>query len=193
MGKGMSDCVQPAIFLDRDGTMIEDVGFIDDPAKIELYPWTVNALRALQERFGLFVVTNQSAVASGGLTKRQVDQVNHGLDSVLADAGIRIRQWCVCPHAKGAGCGCHKPENGLLLQASENWDIDFQRSFIIGDHPHDALTGKDLGVTGLYLLSGHGEKHRRELPPGVPVFEHLGEATEWILKSCIPSLFKIRY
>jgi D-glycero-D-manno-heptose 1,7-bisphosphate phosphatase len=193
MGKGMSDCVQPAIFLDRDGTMIEDVGFIDDPADVDIYPWTLEALRRLQERYQLFVVTNQSAVATGELAMKDVEAVNSVLDTSLREAGIRIRQWCVCPHAKGSGCGCHKPEKGLLLQASENWNIDFRRSFIIGDHPHDALTGNDLGVTGLYLLSGHGRKHRRELPPDIPVFEHLGEAAEWILKSCIPSLFKIRY
>ena len=172
-----------AVFLDRDGTMIEDVGFLADPAGIMLYPDTMTALRRLQQTHVLFVITNQSGVGDGMLQMDQVDNVNSELARLLAEEGITIREWYVCPHSKADNCNCRKPNTEFLERAVQEHGIELRKSFAIGDHPHDATLGESLGVRGVYLLTGHGRKHQDELPTGKPVFEAIGQAAEWIEKS----------
>ena len=170
-----------AIFLDRDGTLIEDVGNLDDPRAIRLFPDTAEALRKLQKNYLLFVVTNQSGVSQGDLSMDQVDAVNNRLDEILSQEGVTIRKWYVCPHSREDNCACIKPKPGFLLEAANDYGLDLKKSFVIGDHPHDALTGNELGVYGLLLLTGHGGRHLSDLPADKLVFHRLGEATEWIL------------
>jgi len=169
-----------AVFLDRDGTLIEDVGVLRVPRDIHLFPDTIDSLLRLQQNYRLFVVTNQSGISSGALTIEEVDAVHKKLDSVLSDSGITIEHWYVCPHGREDNCSCMKPKHGFLLQAAEKYRIDLNKSFIIGDHPHDVLTGKALGVFGLYVLTGHGRKHLNELHTDNLIFHKLGEAASWI-------------
>ncbi|MFH1966116.1 MAG: HAD-IIIA family hydrolase [Acidobacteriota bacterium] len=175
-----------AVFLDRDGTLIEDVGFLSTPDGICLYSDTIDALRRLQKEYLLFVVTNQSGIARGQLSIAQVDAINRKLDGNLSEQGIQIQEWYVCPHEKKDFCQCMKPYPSFLLKAAEEYRLDLRESFIIGDHPHDALTGRDLGVFGLFLLTGHGGKHLAELPPGIPVFHRLTDAVDWIIRNPVP-------
>ena len=91
---------RPAVFLDRDGTLIEDVGILSDPARIRLFSDTLLALAALQRHYLLFVVTNQNGIAKGLITQRQVEVVNGALDALLRQGGITIQQWYVCPHQR---------------------------------------------------------------------------------------------
>jgi len=170
------------VFLDRDGTLIEDVGVLDTPDRIQLFPDTITALRDLQERYLLFVVTNQPGISAGHVTAGQVTAVNNSLHEMLARHGIRIQEWYVCPHARVEGCQCIKPRPTFLLQAARDYGLDLQRSFVIGDHPHDVFTGREVGVFGLYLLTGHGTRHLDELPPGELVFHTLGDAAAWIVR-----------
>ena len=170
-----------AIFLDRDGTLIEEVGILNDPCAIRLFPDTVEALRTLQKNYLLFVVTNQSAVSQGKLSLDQVDAVNNRLDEMLSREGVTIQEWYVCPHSREDNCTCIKPKSGYILKAAIDYRLDLKKSFVIGDHPHDALTGNELGVYGLYLLTGHGGRHLSDLPADKLVFHRLRDATEWIL------------
>lgn len=175
-----------AIFLDRDGTLIEDIGILGRPDQIQLFPDTISSLLKLQKHYQLFVITNQSAVAKGELTLNQVKEVNKTLDNMLSKAGITIKEWYVCPHNRKDDCSCIKPKPEFLLKAQKKYDLNLSRSFIIGDHPHDVYTANDLGVFGLYLLTGHGGKHLPELAQDKLVFHRISNATDWILENPEP-------
>ncbi|MFO7850071.1 MAG: L-threonylcarbamoyladenylate synthase [Spirochaetia bacterium] len=171
-----------ALFLDRDGTIIEDEGALGDPKDIEFIPDVIPALQELQKHYLLFVVTNQVWISQGVLSSGQVDRVNGALDSLLRDRGIEVQEWFVCPHQKSDKCGCRKPSPHFLLHAAEKYTIDLNRSFMIGDHPSDPQTGEAAGAFGLYVLTGHGMKHLQTLSDYYPVFHNLAEAGAWILQ-----------
>src|SRR5215831_17148723 len=95
---------RPAVFLDRDGTLLEDLGYLGDPAKAVLFPETIPALRRLADRFLLFIVTNQSGVAKGLLKEEQVRRVNDRIRDLLAEGGIAIQETYSCPHERSDGC-----------------------------------------------------------------------------------------
>ncbi len=173
--------LRPAVFLDRDGTLIEDVGALGDPEKIRIYPETVSALRLLAKRYVFFVVTNQSCVAKGEITREEVDGVNKRLGSMLTARGIHITRWYVCPHSREAKCACAKPSPFFLKQAARQYGIDLKKSFILGDHPSDVYTGDAVGTYGLYVMTGHGPRHIHELEPGRIVFHTLHDAARWIM------------
>ncbi len=170
-----------AVFLDRDGTIMEDRGFVDDPGEVRLLPGAVEALKALQGRYVLFVVTNQSGIARGAITREGADRVNRFLDGELQRRGVDIREWYVCPHGPGDGCRCRKPSSFFLEEAAREFGVDLSRSFVVGDHPHDPETADGTGAFGLYVLTGHGQRHLEELPEGQLVFHALPGAAEWIL------------
>ncbi len=172
---------RPAVFLDRDGTLIEDVGILDSIEQIKLYSDTVRALRKLQEKYLLFVITNQSGVSNGLLTMEEVDKVNNKLNEILREEGVHIQHWYVCPHCREDNCSCIKPKPEFVLQAQQNYNLDLSHSFVIGDHPHDVMTGNSEGVFGLYLMTGHGNRHLSDLPKSKLVFHRISDAVEWIL------------
>ncbi len=174
---------RPAIFLDRDGTLIVDRGDLGDPADVELIPGVVELLRELQTRFALFIVTNQSAVAAGRLTLEQVERVNAAVVERLRTAGVAVERVFVCPHARAEGCDCIKPKPYFLRLAEREHGIDLVRSFTVGDHPHDAEFARSVGATGVYVLTGHGQKHRGELGSGFVVLASLAEARAVFLRS----------
>ncbi len=180
-----ADGHSPGVFLDRDGTIIEDRGHIRDTSDVVLYKGAVQALGKLQEHFRLFIVTNQTGVAKGEITIEDVDRINSYLTSLLAESGIAIVQTYVCPHARGDGCKCIKPKPWFLNKAAKDHGIDLKRSFAIGDHPHDVELAANAGAKGIYLLCGHGRKHRRELDMKVPIVPGIQQAAELILESGI--------
>ena len=172
-----------AVFLDRDGTLIEDRGFIGDLGEVFFLPGVFEALRRLQERFLLFIVTNQNPV----LTERQISDVNDCVWRRLAEEGIGIERVYVCRHLKTEGCRCRKPSPYFLEQASVDYRIDLRRSFVIGDHPSDMQLAENAGAYGLYVLTGHGQKHMDELPERTEIVSGLAEAAERILSQWNPS------
>lgn len=172
---------RPAVFLDRDGTLIDDVGILDSARNIRLFSDTVLALLRLQKHYALFVITNQSGISQGVLTAKQAERVNEHLDELLRRAGVVIQEWYVCPHRREDDCSCIKPKPEFVLKAQRDYGLDLSRSFVIGDHPHDAYTAKDQGVFGIYLLTGHGGKHLSELGMDRLVFHRISDAAEWIL------------
>lgn len=173
---------QSALFLDRDGTLIEDVGHLSDIHKVRFIPGVFAALHALQKHYALFVVSNQSGIAQGLLRPEQVDAVNRHIDAALKAEGITIVKWYMCPHRREDNCACMKPAPGFLHQAAEEFQLDLGSSFVIGDHPHDPATADAVGAFGLYVLTGHGMRHLAELPYERLVFHNLPAAGEWILE-----------
>lgn len=172
---------KPAVFLDRDGTIIEDVGFVADPARAVLFPETIPALRRLGEHFLLFIVTNQSGVAKGAIRQDEARIVNESIVRVLAEAGITIKDVYCCPHQRSDACVCIKPKPHFGLRAEREHGVDLAWSFVVGDHPADVEFAANLGARGIYVLSGHGGKHHSELSTPCEVVPGIAQATERIL------------
>lgn len=171
---------RPAVFLDRDGTIIEDRGHLSRPSQVKFFAGTVSALRRLNEHFELFIVTNQSGVAKGFLTLQDVWCVNRYVVSYLSGHGIRITDTYVCPHDSLDGCECIKPKPYFLRKAEIEHGIDLSLSFAVGDHPHDVAFAENAGAKGVYVLSGHGIKHRQELREDALIAAGIEEAADII-------------
>jgi len=172
----------PAVFLDRDGTIIEDRGYLSNSSQVVFFKNTVSSLRCLSAHFALFIVTNQSGVAKGTISLQDVDHVNSYVVTYLAQHGIPLLATYVCPHERVSACHCIKPNPYFLKKAERDFGIDLRRSFVIGDHPHDVELAKNAGAHAIYLLSGHGMKHKDEIPEGTKVASGIHEATEIILE-----------
>jgi len=148
-----------AVFLDRDGTINEDAGYICSADKLIFIPLAIRALRILQERFQLFIITNQSGIGKNIFSEEDFIQFNSYFNSILKNNGINIKHIYYCPHTKEDNCICHKPSTYYLKRAKDEHNIDLLNSYIVGDHPHDIEMAKKVGAKSVYLLTGHGEKH----------------------------------
>lgn len=173
---------QPAIFLDRDGTLIEDRGHLSSPAEVVFFPATGAALRRLQAHFRLFIVTNQPGVSLGKVTAADVRRVNDHVVTCLREAGIEIAAVYYCPHQRSEDCACIKPKPFFMEQAAREHSVDLNRSFTAGDHPHDIHFAHNAGATGVFVLTGHGSKHCDELSPDDIVAKDIEEAAGIILR-----------
>lgn len=173
----------PAVFLDRDGTLVEDNGYIDDISLVDFYPYTIEALEKLQESFLLFIITNQSGISKGLLSEDKVIKVNEHIENYLNENGITIYKTFYCPHQNEDNCICKKPKPHFINQAAEMYNLDLSKSFMVGDHPSDVECGINAGATPIYLLSGHGVKHSKELKHDVKVCKDLLEASDFILST----------
>ena len=184
--------LRPAVFLDRDGTIIDDVGYLEAIERIAWFPWTVDAIRALN-RAGLpvVVVTNQSGVARGRFTEADVDATHRALDARLAAGGARIDAYYYCPHhPEGAvseyarACDCRKPGRGLVDRAIRDLSVDPVRSFVVGDRWLDVGLARAVGARGLLVRTGVGAE--QELAPveelrADAIVDNLAAAASWIL------------
>lgn len=173
--------VTPAIFLDRDGTIIEDRGHLRSMSEVVFFSDTVPALQRLKEHYRIFIVTHQSGIARGIVSADEVAGVNDYVVAELHKHGIVISDVYCCPHLREDECVCVKPNPYFLHQAADTYGVDLAESFVVGDHPHDVAFAENAGATGVYVLTGHGVKHRAELPEGKAVVPGISEAAEWIL------------
>jgi len=157
-GLASAPTTRAAIFLDRDGVIMEDVHYLRSPAQLNILPGAARALRRLQDYFYIIVVTNQSAIARGLLTEDDLIEIHSELVHRLAaeDAILDALYWC--PHlpeavvpAYKADCECRKPKPGMLLRAQRDWDIDIAHSFIVGDTPRDIEAGHAAGVNAVLI------------------------------------------
>ncbi|MEK7204806.1 MAG: lipopolysaccharide heptosyltransferase II, partial [candidate division NC10 bacterium] len=185
----------PAAFLDRDGTIIEDLGYLGDPAGIRFIPGAVEALQRLQASgYRLILVTNQAGVARGLITEEDVRRVNGRLAALLTEAGVRLDGIYYCPHHPEQGppeyrreCECRKPKPGMIHQAIRDSDLDPARSVVIGDHVTDAALAQAFpGMRAIMLRTGHGQEQWEKiqagtLPPPEHVADDLRAAVEWFL------------
>jgi D-glycero-D-manno-heptose 1,7-bisphosphate phosphatase len=184
-----------AVFLDRDGTIIEEVGYLDRAERVEFYPWTIDAIRAFN-RAGLAVVmiSNQSGIARGFFTESVVDEVHARMAGMLARGGARIDAYYYCPHhpdGKVAGyarsCDCRKPGRGLVDRAVRELDVDPARSFVVGDRWVDVALARAVGASGVLVRTGYGTSVEQQRPDDLTadaVVDNLIAAASWILARC---------
>ncbi len=172
-----------AVFLDRDGTIIEDKGHLSSPGEVRFYQNTVEALMMLQANFELFIVTNQSGISNDIITMEDVENINSHILAHLEKSGIRIRDVFVCPHNREEGCDCIKPKPYFANLAATAYDISLKDSFSVGDHPHDMEFGINAGGSGLFVLTGHGSKHHDVINDKSLIFKDILEAAKYILES----------
>lgn len=177
----MSRGLTAAVFLDRDGTIIEDRGHLRSPSEVVFLPDTVPALTRLQEHFLLFVVTHQSGISSGLVTAAEVGQVNAHVTTFLRERGVHLSEVYCCPHRRDEQCCCIKPNPYHLRQAARDYQVDLTRSFVVGDHPHDVVLADNAGACGVYVRTGHGSKHLAEVRGRQAIVPGIREAADWIL------------
>ncbi len=180
---------QPAIFLDRDGVIIENCSnYVRSWADVELFPQAIEALAAIRDSaYQIILVTNQSAVGRGHITVETAAAINDQLLGIIHAAGARVDAVYMCPHGPDDGCDCRKPLPGLLLRAAEELDIDLRQSVMIGDALSDIQAGQAAGVGEAILLrTGRGRDQEQlsaavDLPPFL-IFDTLADALHYLIK-----------
>jgi D-glycero-D-manno-heptose 1,7-bisphosphate phosphatase len=185
--------VRRAVLLDRDGTLIEEAGYLDRLERLAFFPYSVDAVRLLnQAGFVVVVVTNQSGVARGIVEEAFVQTAHEYITARLVAGGARVDGFYYCPHHPSAvredyrrACDCRKPAPGLLRRAAKDLDIDLSRSFVVGDRWHDLDAGTAVGAQGVLVRTGYGRITETSPPSGAApaaVVDNLIEAVTWILR-----------
>ncbi|MBU5636390.1 D-glycero-beta-D-manno-heptose 1,7-bisphosphate 7-phosphatase [Geomonas sp. Red69] len=178
-----------AVFLDRDGTINQEVQYLSRVEDFRLIPGVPYALQRLKDAgFLLVVVTNQSGVGRGLYDEAALQAIHDRMHEELGDFGITIDACYFCPHhpEHGVGdyrveCNCRKPLPGMLEQAALDFDIDLSRSYMVGDKLGDIEAGLNAGCTSLMVLTGYGAAESARLPKGVRAYEDLQAVVEAIL------------
>jgi D-glycero-D-manno-heptose 1,7-bisphosphate phosphatase len=143
--------MQPGIFLDRDGTVIDDTGYIGDPDLVHFLPGVFDALRQFQQAgYRLIVISNQSGIGRGVITQEQYEMVAQRIAGDLAQYGIQIATY-YCPHSPDDHCSCRKPNPFFLLRAAQDLNIDLSRSYMVGDRLTDVEAGAAAGCRTILL------------------------------------------
>lgn len=176
-----------AVFVDRDGTLIEERDYLSRPEDVVVFPETAKALRCLQNAsFQLFIVSNQSGVGRGYFTMDDVERVNRRLQDELALDSVRFEKIYVAPEAPDTPSRGRKPSPQFLFDARDEFGIDLAESFIIGDKLIDLECGWNAGVKQSILVrTGYGAECERKVPDRLAravVVDDLSAAAEWILK-----------
>lgn len=149
-----------AVFLDRDGTLIEEVDFLSTVEETRLFPFTVEALGILREAgFEFVVVTNQSGIGRGYFSGDHVNAIHEKIQSELRKHGLEIASFHYCPHLPDAGCECRKPNPGMIEQALEVNEFDLAASWVIGDKQLDVDLGHNVGAKAVLVRTGYGSSH----------------------------------
>ncbi len=190
----MPEMKQAAVFLDRDGTINEEVGYLDDLGKLRIIPQAVQAIRLINGSGMLaVVVTNQSGVARGYFTEAFVVSVHARLQELLQERGAHLDAFLYCPHHPTEGtepyrtcCLCRKPAAGMLQQAAGQWEIDLARSYMIGDTLNDMAAAEKAGVKGVLVRTGYGRDAERDLAAApvkpVHIAADILAAVSWIMR-----------
>lgn len=152
-----------AIFLDRDGTLNEDPGYVHKVEDFKLLPGVIEGLKLLQERFIFILITNQSGIGRGYYTLEDFQKFNTLVINTLKSNQITILKTYYCPHNPQVKCECRKPNPTNILHAAEEFDIDIKQSWTVGDHPSDIQFGINAGCRTVFLCTGHGLEHYGEL------------------------------
>jgi len=185
---------RPAILLDRDGTLIEEVPFLTRPEQLKLIPGTAEALRLLRGAgYRIAVVTNQPVIARGDCTVRQLQHIHDCLELTLRREGAFIDRIYYCPHHPDKGfkgeraelkidCECRKPGKGLVLQAARELNLDLPGSWLIGDRTGDIQTARNCGVRAVLLRTGSGGRDQRYSATPDYVFDDLLAAARFIVQ-----------
>jgi D-glycero-D-manno-heptose 1,7-bisphosphate phosphatase len=186
---------RPAVFIDRDGTISHEVGYVNHLSRFRIYPWSVEAVRLLNRAGILAVVaTNQAGVARGYYPESMVHAVHAELRRLMEEGGARLDGLYACLHHPSVGeppyrqdCQCRKPRPGLLLQAAAELDIDLGRSWMVGDRGGDVALAHKVGARGALVLTGYGRGELEHLGPRWPappdlVAENLLDAVRHVIE-----------
>jgi histidinol-phosphate phosphatase family protein len=173
---------RPAAFIDRDGTLIEEVNFLSNVGDLRVFPHTADALRLLKENgFWIVVVTNQSGIGRGIYSEADMHAIH---DAMQAELGGAIDAFYFCPHLPDEGCECRKPGLGMLNFAQRDLEIDLDRSWMIGDKRIDVETGRAAKIGAALVLTGYGMEHQHQLEQAPDVIgDDLLKAVELIVQS----------
>jgi histidinol-phosphate phosphatase family protein len=154
----------PAVFIDRDGTLIREKNYLRRVKDIQLIKGSVEALQLLRGAgFKLILITNQSGIGRGYFTEKKLLQIHDSFQKLLTKKGIPLDAIYYCPHHPEAGCDCRKPNLGMIKRACREHRLDPKRSYSIGDHSGDFLIGQRMGGKGIFLLTGHGRKEMAKI------------------------------
>lgn len=186
--------MRPAVFLDRDGTLVEEAGYLDRLERLVFFPYSVDAVRLLNRaNFAVVIVTNQAGIARGIFKEAFVAEAHQHITARLSAGGARVDGFYYCPHHPEAvieqyrkSCDCRKPQPGLLRQAASDLHIALDRSFVVGDRWHDLEAGQRVGAKGLLVRTGYGRTeetagHDRVTPTAI--IDNLMEAVSWIVRA----------
>jgi D-glycero-D-manno-heptose 1,7-bisphosphate phosphatase len=179
-----------AVFLDRDGTIIEDSGYINHPVQVHFIPGAIGAIKKLNAAgYKVIVITNQSGVARGLFSEDMLQTVDKYIQKTILNGGAHLDGLYYCPHHPEHGiypykqeCDCRKPNPGLIKKAAKEHQIELGSSFMIGDHSTDITAGHRAGVKTIFVTTGHGAKekaHLKEKPDHQAA--DLAAAVAWIL------------
>ena len=184
----------PAVFLDRDGTLIEDVGYVDRLERLQLYPWSLESVGLLRRAgYAVVVVTNQAGVARGMVREPVVVEAFEWIQGRLASIGQRLDGHYYCPHLPDApleayrcDCVCQKPRPGMVEQAARELDLDLTRSFVVGDRWTDVALARAVGARGILVETGYGVTQAANPPADAGAEAIVGtllDAVGWVLGS----------
>ena len=177
---------QRAIFFDRDGTLIVDKFYLNDPEQLEFLPGAIEALRLARTLgFLSFVVSNQSGIARGIATEEQVLGVNQRMTALLEKEAVKLEGVEYCPHHPDfdKACDCRKPGRGMIDRFLKKHEIDLERSYVIGDSKVDIDLGLNVGATSILVLTGYGLEQRELFGEGTPpahIADDVLAAVKWI-------------
>ena len=184
--------MRPAVFLDRDGTMIEDVGYLDALDRVAFYPWTVDTIRMLNRAgFVVVVVTNQAGIARGSFSETFVQDTHRHIEARLAAGGAHVDAYYYCPHHPAGrvaefarACDCRKPGRGMIDRAAGDLGLDPAHSFVVGDTWLDIGLARAVGARGILVRTGAGAAWEARTPPDLAadaVVDNLAASASWIL------------
>jgi D-glycero-D-manno-heptose 1,7-bisphosphate phosphatase len=176
------------VFLDRDGTISEEVGYLNHVNRFRILPRVADAIRRLNEAaWPVIVATNQSGVGRGYFPESLVNTVHELMTQQLLAAGARLDAIYYCPHTSADGCDCRKPKTGMLERAAKEHTLDLNRSVVIGDRQADIELARRAGARGILVRTGYGEGEylwNAAKWPFQPDFvaADLADAVHWILR-----------
>lgn len=174
--------IKRAVFLDRDGTINEDIGYLGEVEKLKIFPGVIPALSLLKEKgFLLFIVTNQSGLGRGLFKTEALEKIHKKIEELFSFDGIYY-----CPHLPDENCSCRKPHPKMVLDVADKFKVNLKESFVIGDKLSDIEMGQRAGCRSILVLTGEGKESKSALAKENVAVDYIAqdvpEAADWIVK-----------
>ena len=169
-----------AAFIDRDGVLVEDIGYVHKTGDFKLINNAIKGLKLLKN-YKLFIITNQSGIGRGIYKIQDFLKFNNHLINTLKKHNIKIIKTYYCPHKPEDSCDCRKPKTKFLKDAEKEFGINLKKSFVVGDRKSDFEMGKNAGCKTIHVLTGYGTNARNDVKPDY-FAKDLLDAAKWIIK-----------